>query len=69
MGSRCRGMATRADAIPATLGLLNKLPAFQGQHFATFEAGRVALASADPGRSVEVLSFRLDSVTAKEGTR
>lgn len=64
-----QGMATHAAAIPATLALLNKLPAFQGQNFVAFEAGRQMIVGADPAKPIEVLSFSLDSANSKEGAR
>ncbi|MDP5240241.1 PilN domain-containing protein [Uliginosibacterium sp. 31-16] len=64
-----QGMASNAAAIPATLSLLNRLPAFQGQNFAAFEAGRKSLTTADPAKPVEVLSFRLESAAARETVR
>ncbi|GAB2902707.1 MSHA biogenesis protein MshI2 [Uliginosibacterium flavum] len=64
-----QGMATHAAAIPATLALLNQLPAFQGQNFSAFEAGRQVISGADPAKPIEVLSFSLSSVGSKEGAR
>lgn len=64
-----QGMAINAAAIPATLALLNQLPAFQGQNFSAFEAGRQVINGADPAAPVEVLSFSLDSAASKEGLR
>lgn len=64
-----QGMASNAAAIPATLALLNRLPAFQGQNFAAFEAGRKLLTTADPAKPVEVLNFRLESAAARETVR
>jgi Tfp pilus assembly protein PilN len=60
-----QGMAMSAAAIPETLALLNKLPAFQAQNFAAFEVERQALSGADLATSTEVLSFRLDSAASK----
>lgn len=68
-GVSIQGMALRPEAIPATLALLNTLPAFQGKSFSAFEAGRVVLPAVEAGKPVDVLSFRLASSVQKEAAR
>lgn len=66
-GISLQGSAQDASAVPATLGLLDKMSAFKGQHFAVLEVTPTeASATAGTARTTRVLNFSLASTSARE---